>query len=56
MQLWRGDGPFEMARQVSYKLLILQRLCPDDSTDGEWCARRDLNPQPPDPKSDALSN
>lgn len=21
-----------------------------------WCARRDLNPQPSDPKSDALSN
>ena len=27
-----------------------------DDALASWCARRDLNPQPSDPKSDALSN
>ena len=54
MQLWRGiirsKGPDRSDINYGYfcdSILSLPRM--------EWCARRDLNPQPSDPKSDALS-
>ena len=48
-------------QQLRMRVMLYEReegMLPSSRPQGksEWCARRDLNPQPSAPKADALSN
>lgn len=55
MQLWWGIEPLERARQISYKLLILQSFHSECSADGYYSVVRLEVLEPPTFGSEDLS-